>query len=60
MNISKESNGSKEADSAWNRFWFGESSQQQAMAAASLAIVRIGLAVVAFWYFASHWSDIGL
>jgi|GEM_PF-1221103 len=46
------------ADSAWNAFWFGDSLAARSLAARSLALVRIGLAAIAFWYFASHWSDI--
>jgi hypothetical protein len=45
-------------DSAWNSFWFGSGITELSSASRSLAMVRIGLAVVAFWYFASHWSDI--
>lgn len=60
MTKGNEISVSSEAGSPWNRFWFGESGRQQAMAGAAMAAVRIGLAVMAFWYFASHWSDIGL
>jgi len=48
------------ADSAWNAFWFGDSLAMRLLAGRSLALVRIGLAVIAFWYFASHWSDIAV
>lgn len=47
-------------DSAWNAFWFGDSLAARLLAGLSLALVRIGLAVIAFWYFASHWSDIAV
>lgn len=39
----------------WTQFWFCTADQQGA-----LRSVRIGMAVMAFWYFASHWADIGL
>lgn len=45
-------------DSVWNSFWFGHWSAERLLAARSLALVRIGLAVIAFGYFASHWSDV--
>jgi hypothetical protein len=38
----------------WNRFWFCAAGAQQ-----PLRIVRTGMAAMAFWYFASHWADIG-
>jgi len=48
------------ADSAWNAFWYGDSLAADLLAARSLALVRFGLAVIACWYFASHWSDIAV
>lgn len=46
------------ADSAWNAFWCGDALAAELLTARSLALVRFGLAVIACWYFASHWSDI--
>ncbi len=43
------------ATAGWTRFWFCTTDGQR-----SLRIVRIGMAVMALWYFASHWADIGL
>lgn len=42
-------------DSAWSRWWFCATDVR-----GSLRIVRVGLAVLAFWYFASHWNDLVL
>lgn len=41
--------------SPWHRFWFRSESE-----AGSLRVVRVGLSLVAAWYFASHWNDVGL
>lgn len=41
--------------SAWQRFWFCSEPQ-----ASSLQAVRVGLSLIAAWYFASHWLDVGL
>ncbi|MGV3483677.1 MAG: hypothetical protein ACO1RT_04590, partial [Planctomycetaceae bacterium] len=43
------------AVSAWDRFWF-----YSEHGATSLQVVRIGLSLIAAWYFLSHWADIGL
>jgi len=44
--------------SAWNAFWFGDSATGQSLSSCRLALVRIGIAMLTFWYFASHWTDI--
>ncbi len=44
-----------EAISPWQRFWFTADPD-----AGALRVVRVGLSVAAAWYFASHWSDVGL
>lgn len=41
--------------SDWTQFWFCTADRQGA-----LRTVRIGMAAMACWYFASHWADIGL
>ncbi|HBJ36352.1 MAG TPA: hypothetical protein DDZ51_16700 [Planctomycetaceae bacterium] len=58
MKSSKNTLETAASDSTWNSFWFGHWESETLLATASLAMVRIGLAVVAFWYFASHWSDV--
>ncbi len=58
MKSSDNTIDSATGDSAWNSFWFGHARAEFSLACRSLAMVRIGLAVVAFWHFASHWSDI--
>jgi len=40
--------------SAWDRFWFGEVGT-----GLTLRPLRIGMAVMAIAYFASHWADVG-
>jgi len=39
----------------WNSFWFESPESSR-----SLKTVRIGICVVAVWYFASHWGDVAL
>lgn len=58
MKLSGNTIDTAAAESAWRDFWFGDSLATQVHAGRLLAMVRLGLAVVAFWYFASHWSDI--
>ncbi len=43
------------ATAGWTQFWFCTADAQR-----PLQKVRIGLAVMAVWFFASHWTDIGL
>jgi hypothetical protein len=46
---------SDQSSTGWTQFWFCTTDRQGA-----LRSVRIGMAVMAFWYFASHWADIGM
>ncbi len=43
------------AANGWNQFWFCTPDTD-----GTLRIVRVGLAAMAFWYFASHWADIAV
>jgi len=43
------------ATTGWTRFWFCTAAAQE-----PLRVVRIGMAAMAVWFFASHWADIGL
>ncbi len=42
----------------WGRFWFIDP-VSPAETARLLRVLKLGMAIAAFWYFASHWSDIG-
>jgi len=42
---------------AWQRFWFLSDKYN---GPGSYTVMRLGMAVIAIWYFLSHWSDIGL
>lgn len=44
---------SPELHDGWERFWFSPEPAE------SLRIVRIGLGVLAAFYFATHWADVG-
>lgn len=53
MSNSTEAHGA--AAVGWTQFWFCTAAAQE-----PLRIIRIGMAAMAFWFFASHWADIGL
>lgn len=54
MKPADSSNTDDPSASPWNRYWFADVAWGD-----SLGVVKIGLALTAFLYFASHWSDIG-
>jgi hypothetical protein len=53
MKLSEQKNETDAISDDWAHFWFGDP-----LAGRNLALIRLGMALIAFWYFVSHWGDV--
>jgi len=53
MKSSEQLMDTETAGDGWTHFWFGDP-----LAGRALALIKLGMALIAFWYFVSHWGDV--